>query len=98
VFSLSRCWRAGPKTVARAHQWSNDLVAGRARSIAEIAVREKVSARYVRRLLSVSFLAPRIVEAIAEGRQPPELTAEALAERIELPLLWGEQERAVGIS
>jgi site-specific DNA recombinase len=46
----------------------------------------------------LAFLAPKIVEAIAAGRQPPELTAEALAERIELPLLWTEQERAVEIS
>jgi isopenicillin-N epimerase len=30
--------------------------------------------------------------------QPPELTAKALTERIELPLLWSEQEHAVGIS
>jgi transposase len=27
----------------------------------------------------------------------PELTAKALTERIELPLLWNEQERALGI-
>lgn len=52
----------------------------------------------VRRLLRLAFLAPEIVEAIAAGRQPPELTAEALAERIELPLLWTEQAQAVGIS
>jgi site-specific DNA recombinase len=54
--------------------------------------------RYVRRLLRLGFLAPKIVEAIAAGRQPPELSAESLAERVELPLLWTEQERAVEIS
>src|ERR1022692_2466072 len=36
-----------------------------------------------------------LVEAIVTGHQPPELTAKALTERIELPLLWNEQERAV---
>jgi hypothetical protein len=46
----------------------------------------------------LAFLAPRFVEAIAAGRQPPELTAKALTERIELPLLWSEQELAVGIN
>jgi hypothetical protein len=86
------------KTVARARQWSEDLLSGRAQSVAEIAERKGVGARYVRRLLRLAFLAPKIVEAIAAGRQPPELTAEALAERIELPLLWTEQERAVEIS
>jgi site-specific DNA recombinase len=40
------------------------------------------------------FLAPKIVEMITAGKQPPDLTAEALAERIHLPLLWTEQEQA----
>jgi hypothetical protein len=82
------------KAVARAHQWSDDLLAGRAQSVAEIAERERVGARYVRRLLRLAFLAPEIVEAIAAGHQPPELTAEALAERIDLPLLWNQQLQA----
>ena len=46
----------------------------------------------------LAFLAPQIVEAIVAGNQPPELTAEALAERIDLPLLWTAQEKAVGIA
>jgi len=38
-------------------------------------------------LTRLAFLAPRIVEAIATGLQPPHLTAKSLTERIELPLL-----------
>ena len=71
------------KAVARARQWSEDLLR-RAQSVAEIAEREGVGARYVRRLMRLAFLAPEIVEVIAAGNQPPELTAEALAERIDL--------------
>jgi len=82
------------KLVARAHLWSDDLLAGRARSVAEIAARELVGASHVRRLLRLAFLAPEIVEAIATGHQPPELTAEALAKRIDLSLLWNEQLQA----
>jgi len=85
------------KAVARAHQWSEDLLTDRARSAEEIAEREGVSARYVRRLMRLAFLAPEIVEAIAGGNQPPDLTAEALAERSELPFLWTAQEKALGI-
>ncbi len=85
------------KLVARARQWSEDLLTGRVHSVAEIAERKSVGARYVRRLLRLAFLAPEIVDAIAAGRQPLELTAEALAERIQLPLLWTEQAQAVGI-
>jgi hypothetical protein len=66
--------------------------------VAEIAERERVGSRYVRRLLRLAFLAPEIVEAIAAGDQPPQLSAEALAERIDLPLLWTAQEQAVGIA
>jgi site-specific DNA recombinase len=66
--------------------------------VAEIAERERVGSRYIRRLLRLAFLAPEIVEAIAVGDQAPELTAEALAERIDLPLLWTAQEKAVGIA
>jgi hypothetical protein len=49
----------------------------------------------VRRLTRLAFLAPKIVEMIAAGKQPQNLTTEALAERIDLPLLWTEQERII---
>jgi hypothetical protein len=38
-----------------------------------------------------------MISVPALPHQPPELTAKVLTERIELPLLWDEQERAVGI-
>jgi site-specific DNA recombinase len=85
------------KAIARGRRWSDDLLAGRVESVAGIAERERVRPHYVRRLIRLAFLAPKIIEAIATGHQPPELTAKALTERIELPLLWNEQERAVGI-
>jgi site-specific DNA recombinase len=85
------------KAIARGRQWADDLLAGRVESVAGIAERERVQPHYVRRLLRSAFLAPKIVEAIAAGHQPPELTARALTERLELPLLWNEQERALGI-
>src|SRR6266851_5423592 len=85
------------KAIARGRQWADDLLAGRVESVAAIAEREGVLPNYARRLVRLAFLAPKIVEAIAAGHQPPELTAKVLTERIELPLLWNEQERAVGI-
>jgi site-specific DNA recombinase len=85
------------KVVARAWRWSDDLLSGRVRSLGEIAKRERVTGRYVRRLIRLGFLAPKIVEAIVEGRQPPELSAVSLTQRIELPLLWAAQEQALGL-
>jgi hypothetical protein len=67
-------------------------------SVAAIAKREGVLPNYVRRLTRLAFLAPGIVEAVVAGYQLPELTAKALTERIELPLLWSEQETAVGMN
>jgi len=85
------------KAIARGRQWVDDLLAARVESVAAIAQREGVLPNYVRRLTRLAFLAPRIVEAVVAGHQPPELTAKALTERIELPLLWSAQERAVGL-
>ena len=85
------------KVIAKGRQWADDLLAGRVASVAAIARREGVLPNYVRRLTRLAFLAPRIVEAIVAGHQPPQLTAKALTERIELPILWSEQERTVGI-
>ena len=56
------------KAIARALHWSDELLSGRAPSIAKVAEREGVSARYVRRLMRLAFLAPKIVEMIAAGR------------------------------
>jgi site-specific DNA recombinase len=86
------------KAIARERQWADDLLSGRVESVAALARREGVLPNYVRRLTRLAFLSPRIVEAIVTGHQPPELTAKALTERIELPLLWSEQERALGIN
>lgn len=54
-----------------------------------------MSGRYVRRVFRLGFLAPKIVEAIVAGRHPEALTAIALTRRIDLPLLWSAQERAL---
>ena len=85
------------KATARAYRWSDDLVSGRVRSIGEIAKRERLTGRYVRRVMRLAFLAPRIVEAIAEGHQPAGLTTLAMTQRIELPPLWSAQERALDV-
>jgi hypothetical protein len=73
------------KAVARGHEWFEDLATGRAASIQAIADREGIGEGYVRRLIRLAFLAPRIVAAILEGEQPIDLTAEGLTRRIELP-------------
>ena len=85
------------KAVARSRAWFEELASGRVRSLADIARRESIAQRYVERLSRLSFVAPRIVEAICQGRQPAELNAETLLNRIDLPLEWSAQLNALGI-
>jgi site-specific DNA recombinase len=84
------------KAVARGYEWFNELVSGRAKFTREIAVLEGVNERFVRRLIPLAFLSPTIVQAIAEGRHPADLTAEALSRVIQIPLEWAKQNAALG--
>ena len=70
--------------------WLPELAAGRARSLRELAERDGITRRYVRRLVDLAFLSPELVEAILQGRQPVELTATRLTE-LDLPLDWTDQ-------
>ncbi len=85
------------KAVARSRRWSQELISGRVQSVGELAKREGIDRRSVRRLLRLGFLSPRIVEAIVEGHQPPDLTVIGLTRRVDLPPLWRAQEHAVGL-
>jgi len=85
------------KAIGRARRWFDQLVTGRASSLAAIAAQEGMSVRYVGRLVRLAFLAPSIVELIAQGRQPAELTAEMLTRRIVLPPEWEAQKRLLPV-
>jgi site-specific DNA recombinase len=84
------------KAVARGHKWFNELVSGQAVFTQDIAAREGVNERFVRRLIPLAFLSPAIVQAIAEGRQPADLTGEALSRGIDIPVEWAKQNTALG--
>ena len=80
------------KSIARGRAWFEELASGRARSLQELAKRDGITRRYIRRLVGLSFLSPQLVEAILQGRQPVELTATRLTE-LDLPLDWAEQHK-----
>jgi site-specific DNA recombinase len=87
------------KAVARAHCWFDDLVSGRCGSMVEIAKCNGVGKQYVSRLMRLAFLAPEMVERIVAGRQPPELTTQALGTcRFDIPVNWAAQKRALGFA
>jgi hypothetical protein len=86
----SRCDPTLIKAIARGRAWFEELAAGRARSLRELAERDGITRRYVRRLVDLAFLSPELVDAILHGRQPVELTATRLTE-LDLPLDWTDQ-------
>ena len=58
------------KAIARAFPWRKQIETGGHASIEELARAEKINPSYVGRVLRRMLLAPEIVEAIMEGRQP----------------------------
>ena len=77
--------------IARARIWIDDLMEGRAASLAGIAKREGKVERHVRFLAPLAFLSPRVVSAILDGSAPADITVTGLAKS--LPCSWAEQER-----
>jgi hypothetical protein len=65
----------------------------------EIAKCNGVGKQYVSRLIRLAFRAPEMVERIVAGRQPPELTAQALqASCFDIPVGWAVQKGALGFA
>ena len=88
----SKCDPALIKAIARGRAWFEELATGRTRSLQELAKRDGISRRYIRRLIGLAFLSPQLVDAILQGRQPAALTATRLTE-LDLPLDWTEQQK-----
>jgi hypothetical protein len=68
------------KALARAFRWRRMMEAGRYGTINELAAAEKINSSYVSRLLRLTLLAPDIVQAILDGRQPGGMTLPGLME------------------
>jgi hypothetical protein len=81
------------KALARAYRWKRMFERGEFGSIAELARAEKVNESYLCRILRLTLLAPEIVEAILDGRQPATLQLDQLVGSV--PLLWVGQQSTI---
>lgn len=54
--------------------------------------------RHFWQLLRIAWLAPDILAAIVEGRQPPQLTGRKLLRATNIPLDWAGQHRMLGFA
>ena len=80
--------------IARGRRWLDEIVSGAVAGPDAIAMREGCSRRQVSALLSLTGLAPDIVEAAIAGRLPHGI---ALRDLTDLPLAWSEQRRCIGL-
>jgi len=77
------------KALVRAHRWKRMMESGDYASLTELAAAEKVNQSYVCRILRLTLLAPKIVEAALDG-QP--CAAPQLQQLIKpFPLEWKQQ-------
>ena len=81
------------KALARAFRWQRMLESGQFASVAELAATEKINQSYLCRVLRLTLLAPGIVEAILDGRQPAAWQLELLLKPF--PCEWSAQRKAL---
>ncbi len=82
--------------IAQARSWFAELRDGKTRSVSQLAEQYRVDRGDVGKALKLAFLAPDIVQAILEGRQPVDLTAARLIRLSNLPASWEDQRRLLG--
>lgn len=77
------------KALTKAWYWNNKIINGSAFSFEEIAYQEEISSTYVGKISRLNYLAPEIVTAIVQGRQPKSLLLTDLMGNF--PDIWEEQ-------
>jgi hypothetical protein len=82
------------KAVARSRNWYDQLIEGEVEGQRSLARQTGLDEHYANRILRCAFLAPDIVEAILDGRQPANLGIERLLKPISPN--WAEQRRQLG--
>ena len=78
------------RAIARAWKWRRQVESGAVSVIQEIATAEKVSDRFISRMMRLAYLSPDVLQALVVRRVPPALSLADLIEIARLP--WAEQE------
>jgi hypothetical protein len=89
-----RCNNSLINALAKAHLWRQLIETGKYSSAAELSRAEGINESYLCRVLRLTLLAPDIVEAILDGRQPRTLELKSLLKPI--PADWTVQRKTLG--
>ena len=77
------------KAIVRAHRWRDMLESGDYATLRDLAKAETINESYLGRVLRLTLLAPEIIEAILEGKQPATLELDDLMKQF--PVEWDRQ-------
>ena len=77
------------RAIARAWSWRRQLETGAASTIQDIAAAEKVSDRFVSRMMRLAYLSPEVLDHLVIRRVPPALSLNDLVSVADRP--WAEQ-------
>ena len=81
------------RAIARAWSWRRQLETGAVSTILDIAAAEKVSDRFLGRMIRLAYLSPSVLETLVITRKPPAISINDLMAVAELP--WFEQAKRV---
>lgn len=85
------------RTLGKAFYWERLIESGEVANATELARLFKLEAGWVSEVLRMTLLAPDIIRAIVDGRQPRHLNLHVVRGRqAEVPVEWGEQWRLFG--
>jgi hypothetical protein len=77
------------KTLGRAWAWRRRLESGEASTVQDIAKAEKVTDRFVSRIMRLAYLSPDVLERLLIAREPPAGSVYEIIDTTYLP--WAEQ-------
>ena len=86
------------RLIVRAHRLARRLAENPGWTLEDVASQQNMGGPYAARLIRLNYLAPDIVAAILDGKQPVDLTANKLMADTRLPLDWRAQRAALGFA
>jgi hypothetical protein len=86
------------RLLMRAHSLARRIANNPSSTLEDIGAQEGMGAPYAARAMRLNYLAPEIVVAILNGRQPEGVTATKLIADTRLSLDWAGQRREMGFA
>jgi site-specific DNA recombinase len=86
------------RLIVRAYGLARRLAENPGSTLEDVAAQENIGGPYAARLIRLNYLAPDIIAAILDGKQPVDLTANRLMADTRFPLDWRAQRGALGFA